>query len=189
MESTIRNQVTLALGVLVNLPIQSAGRTGNLFWIHFGSTYVVDDRKGTLCDVGEFALHIQCAWRIVQDESIFVGSGDLFYPAGDPFDDRDDFEWDRPGANRCDERIEQLIEHARIDPPVVESLSVDSTGGFRLVFGRHALEAIPDTSVIDEHWRLFRPIFEDRHLVFSGVEFDNCELNDFLHREQQGKPP
>jgi hypothetical protein len=38
----------------------------------------VTDRKGKEKPVGDYALHVQCAWRITQGDTIITGRGDIF---------------------------------------------------------------------------------------------------------------
>src|SRR5512138_3471413 len=105
----MKNRIEEALRVLVGLPMWSAGRAGNLEWFEFGARRIVIEQhgkhRGEQKEVGEYALHVQCTWRITHQNGIVVGSHDRYYPRGErPFQDSQDFEWDQPGANRCDER-------------------------------------------------------------------------------------
>lgn len=49
-------------------PLCNAGRNINLVWFHFGAKHIVHDSKGIPIEVGDYALHIQCSWRIVHRE-------------------------------------------------------------------------------------------------------------------------
>jgi hypothetical protein len=115
-------------------------------------------------------LHVQCAWRIAGPTGILVGSADRYLAAGpDPLKDYETFEWDRPGANRCDERMATFFDARGIDVPVVEAASADYAGGFRLdLSGGLTLDVFPDDSLGGEHWRLFQPGTEWEHFVVTG---------------------
>jgi hypothetical protein len=165
----MRERIEQALSVLVGLPLWSAGRTLDLEWFHFGTHRSVTDRRGEPKEVGSYALHVQCAWRIIGSSEIIVASRDRYYPAGDPTQDPPDFEWSKSGANRCDERMETFLSNRDHAPLLVESVQADLIGGFRLFMGEgYALEVFPDDSVGDELWRLFQPYTEADHFVVTG---------------------
>lgn len=164
---TVTDRVAATLEVLRGKALWDVSRAANLHSLQFGDHRMVNSPLGKVKEVGEYALHIQCSWRIVRHDKIVVASRDRFYPAGD-WDQVDEyFDWDHPGANRCDERMEVFVgEHC---PTVTEAISVDEVGGFRLTLERgFNLEVFPDDSTEIEHWRLFEPGKDLPHAVFSG---------------------
>jgi hypothetical protein len=52
-----------------------------LEWFQFGQHKTVKDARGDTKEVGEYALHVQCAWLIRHSDQVVVASGDLYYPA------------------------------------------------------------------------------------------------------------
>jgi len=146
------------------------GRAADLEWLQFGERRTVFDRHGKPREVGAYALHLQCAWRITGPSGIVVGSRDLFYaPGGDPYNEPPDFDWAQPGANRRDHRTAGLIAEMAVSPLRVESVHGDAVGGFRLVLSDgYTLEVFPDDSLPAEHWRLFQPSTEAEHFVVTG---------------------
>ena len=66
------------------------------------------NQKGKTEEVAEYALHIQCSWRIVKGNKIVVASRDFYSPRTGLDDENEYFEWDVQGNNRFDERIEFL---------------------------------------------------------------------------------
>lgn len=160
-----------ALKPLVDLPLWDAGRAGDLEWFHFGPPQTImtfDKKAGT---VGKYALHIQCAWRIFRSNRILVGSQDMFYPAGDSEHVPEDFEWDRPGANRCDEKISLLVSEWILSPAIVTEVNAGDCGSVSIsLTGGYILEVFPHDSRGGEYWRLFQPAME-------GMDFVVCEEN------------
>ena len=149
----MQTQIEQTLEVLIGLPLWDGRRAADLQSFHFGDRHTVVDRKGQPCEVGTYALHLQCAWRIVGPSGIVVASRDKFYPTGDrPLEDAyDDFEWDKPGANRCDERMEAFFEQHSTAPLLVESVRADAVGGVWMRLGSdHMLEVFPDDSLEGE---------------------------------------
>src|SRR5262245_37190946 len=100
----MREQIEATLQVLVGEPLLGAGRAADSESVHFGKRLMVPSSSGTK-EIAEYRLGVQCTWRITGPNEIIVASRDMYYPAGDPYDEPPAFEWDQPGANRCDERI------------------------------------------------------------------------------------
>ena len=73
-----------ALEVLVGLPLRSMGRAADLEWFGFGHPREVPKRNGGTKIVEDWALHVQCAWRLTDPQGIVTGLRDLYVPAGDP---------------------------------------------------------------------------------------------------------
>jgi len=169
------HQPETVLRQLVGLPLWSIGRAADLVWFAFGNERRnVTQRDGTQKIVSDYSLHLQCAWRIRQNDAILVASSDRFYPAGpNPYADLPEFDWDTQGANQLDERVSKLVEEYSSSLPVVENAVADMTGSFRLTLSHHLfLEAFPENSIIREYWRLFRPYSQEEHFVFTkqGLE-------------------
>ena len=132
-------------------------RTGNTHGGRFGNTK----------EVGEYALHVQCAWRIVCGDDIIVGSRDLYYPADESAEPSDDFDWDHERTRR-DRRIEALFANARSF--VGRRVDVGNAGALRIDLGDgYVLEVFPQDSLAGEHWRLFRPYRDEPHVVVTGA--------------------
>jgi hypothetical protein len=165
----VKEQIEQVLQVLVGMPLWCAGRAGDLEWFHFGGRHAVVDQRYGLKVVGDYALHVQCSWRIVGTAGIIVASQDRYYPAGDPDQVSEDFEWDQSGANRCDERISLFFAERKQNPLVVESVQADHIGSFSLTLSDgYVFEVFPDDSLEGEHWRLFQPAMEGGDFVLTG---------------------
>ncbi len=172
----IKEQIEEALRPLVGLPLESSGRAG-LQWFSFGAVRLVGDyRRGKKAkrEVGEYALHIQCQWRLLGPAGIIVGSDDKYYPAGDPYFDDSDFDDDLPGGNRRDERVAHFFAERTSDSLVVETVSADHTGAIYLrMSGGFSLEVVPCHTLKYELWRLFRPATDEEHFVVTGLGIED----------------
>ncbi|MDQ5825144.1 MAG: hypothetical protein M3441_13195 [Chloroflexota bacterium] len=170
---SLKAQVEEALGVLVGLPLEDAGRAYSLQWFSFGEVRVVPDHKGGTRELGEYALHVQCEWRITGPGGIVVGINDRSFPAGDAYSEPQGFDWNVQGANRLDERLSRFMEERRSRPLVVERIWADHVGSIRLLFGDgYSLDVFPFESTKYEYWRLFRPGISvdgsEPHFVVTG---------------------
>jgi hypothetical protein len=166
--SAMREQVQKALDVLIGQPLWSSGRAADLEWFQFGQRRTVKGAGGDTKEVGEYALHVQCAWRIRHGDQVVVGGRDLYYPSEERDDRPEDFDWDVQGANRRDKRIAELFQN---EPRqfLVREVQVGEAGSFTIILDEaYALDVFPDDSSNDEHWRIFKPYAEEPHFVVAG---------------------
>jgi len=157
-------EVNDALQPLMGLPLQCLGRAANMLWAHFGEMRETLSPLGQKRETGEWALHVQCPWRICQSGRIVVARGDFYYsPSGDPLDD-----WDTFGKSAFDVTVAKLGGGFTDSPPHVTMIRADDIGGFSLqLTGDYQLNVFPADSYIDrEHWRIFRPGAQHKHFVF-----------------------
>jgi hypothetical protein len=160
---------------MVGLVAWDAGRTANLAWFQFGAQRVVtmhfrDEQKV----VGEWALHVQCAWRIISRFGIEVASHDMYYPAsGETAIGLGEFEWDRPGKNACDEKLVKLFASRETNPFIVTSAQVKVAGVLIVrLDDEYTIEVFPNSSLAIEQWRLFQPYSDTDDAVYTGQGLD-----------------
>jgi hypothetical protein len=161
----MRQEIEAALQVLIGMPVLSVGRAADLHWFQFGTQHIVANSRGGTKAVGDYALHVQCAWRIRTNSKIIAASRDRYVPANGI--EVDDFDWDSPGNNLCDHRIATWLKEIAEALPTVIMVSSDEVGIL--------IEVFPDTSLVDEyyeHWRLFQPASETTHFVVSNSGLD-----------------
>ena len=113
-------------------------------------------------------MHVECAWRIAQEERVLAGSVDVYYPAdlrieeplpGDA--------WDK-GPNRLEVLMRALFEEGKREF-IVRRVDVGAAGALSIVMdGGLSLDVLPQNSLSDEYWRLFRPHTDDKHFVVTG---------------------
>lgn len=168
-QTPMKDRIERALAGLIGLPMWAASRAADMATFQFGERRRVRNRQGQAIEVGEYALHVQCAWRLVDASGIVVASRDYYYPAGDPDVEPPDFDHDQLGANRQDERMEAFFSHCGDEFPVVQRLEADRVGSLRIVMSHKTdLEVFPNDSLDWEHWRFFRPHSGERHFVVTG---------------------
>lgn len=155
---------------LKGLKLRTAGRAAGMLWLGFGEMIPIT-RRGITEEGPEFALHIQCSWRLSANAKIVVAYQDFFVPRSDWMEEDEDFEWDIYGNNRFDERIRGFL-NAADEALVVTDVEVDSLGGLKIFLSaRFVLEVFPDSSdegEYSEFWRLFNRRQNSPHLVVSG---------------------
>jgi hypothetical protein len=154
-----------ALAPIVGLPLRCIGRAANLLWLHFGEMRSAGTRGGGTKTVGEWAIHVQCPWRICRHGHIVVACQDYYCsPGGEALDD----DWDSPGKSRFDSLATILCTEFETRPPVVSSVNVDEVGGFSLNFNAgYRLDVFPaDSNDSSEDWRVFQPGSGNKHFVY-----------------------
>jgi hypothetical protein len=167
-------EIEMATRPLVGKTLWGCGRAADMATFAFGERRAVPDRRRGLREVGEYALHVQCAWRITREDQVVVGSRDLYYPAdyGDENQDLpEDFDWDQD-PNRRDKLLGSLFENGT-KSFVVGTIHVGAAASLHIQLSDGlCLELFPDDSLNRERWRLFRPGTNEPHLVVTarGIE-------------------
>lgn len=165
-----QNKVQQVVESLIGLRLSVARRAGDMRVFHFGQ---MRDKDGAT--VGQYALHIQCPWRIDGPDGIVTGQCDLWeHISAEPMPD----EWEPSiDDNIQDVRISNLFggydakTHSHVngsDSLVVErvrasnigDLDINLSDGYRLIL-------FPGGST-GEAWRLFEPGNDVPHFVIEG---------------------
>jgi len=170
-------QIARSLSKLVSLRLAIARDAGNMKNFQFGVIRPHPAGKGT---VGEYALHIQCPWRLLHEGDIVTGSADYYEPA--EMDDEVDLQ-DGQAGNLQRKRLGETLRSYDAATSswingtgelVVESIVVDDFGGFEIsLSGKFRLQVFPSGSR-GEYWRLFAPGSEDEHLVIDGGQISSA---------------
>jgi len=166
----VKEQANRALRQLIGLKLSRMALAADMRTIQFGIT-----RPGSRGVVGEYALHVQCPWRIERecDGQIITGSGDLCEPCDENDQRNESFNLERGNSLQeqilrgllqgYDERTRQIVNSANL--LVVNAVEADSFGGFRLeLSGGFQFIAFPNASR-GEAWRLFRPTADGERLA------------------------
>src|SRR5262249_2875946 len=149
------------LQVLDGLPLRRLGRAADMLWAQFGELRPSVSPLGRARTVGEWALHVQCSWRLCRPGQIALAYRDFFYDA----DGHALAHWDELGSSLFDLLASRLNDEWANASPRVASVSGDDVGGFSIRFSdAHRLDVFPCASGAQgEHWRLFRPDVDESH--------------------------
>jgi hypothetical protein len=137
------------LTCIVGQPLWGCGRAADLLWLQFGERHLVPSLRGAKRETGDYALHVQCAWRIVCRQEILSAS-------------------DLEPAARIDMGLSAFVsEHC---PAMVQRIDGDDNGGLSIALsGGCVVEVLPDDDS-EEQWRLLQPGKNIPHLVLVGTE-------------------
>lgn len=173
-----KTQIARLLERLIGLPLAIARDAGNMKNFQFGAVRPHPSGRGA---VGQYALHIQCPWRLVGSEGIVTGSTDYYEPAEE--DQEVDLK-DVQAGNRqrkhltgllggYDSNTRSLVNNS--DRFVVEGVLVDDCNGLDLTLsGGFHLQIFPCGS-IGEDWRFFAPGTDDDHVVVDAGRLSEPE--------------
>lgn len=152
----MKDDILEELKKIISFKLINAGRASNMVWLVF--------EKGSI----EYSIHIQCAWRFINNNEIKIGMSDIYEPNSTIAEkDIKDFEWDVQGANLFDEKVNDLLK----ENLVVKKVEVDNFAGFKIHFDNgYILETFSDTSINDEEWRMFESNMKNAaHFVIEGT--------------------
>jgi hypothetical protein len=162
-------EIERATAVLIGTTLWRCLRAADMATFAFGERRTVPNFRGEMKEVGDYALHVQCAWRIASQEQVIVGSSDLYYPA-DYQEDEDvpatfDYEKD---SNRRDRQLASLFQSGAKEF-TVQNVLVGFAGSLHILLSDGlALEVFPNDSLSGEHWRLLEPGKDTHHFVVTG---------------------
>ncbi|MBI3176237.1 MAG: hypothetical protein HYZ25_21135 [Chloroflexi bacterium] len=181
--SSIKVETKKNLEKLMGLPLSLSRRAADMLVLHFGTIREVENRKhkDKKASVGDYALHIQCPWRLENSDSVITGRGDLYYSAetGEYFDmeQLDDNSFQKKGRSIQDKKMSEVLQGT--DPItgsymnitnllVVENIESDDFGGAVIYLsGDYRIRMFPASSK-GEQWRLFQPTTDEKHFVVEG---------------------
>jgi hypothetical protein len=163
-EATVMSKLTSLVGLRLCIARDAAGMKN----FQFGEIRPHPSGKGT---VGDFALHVQCPWRLVTTTQVLTGSTDYYEPAVEGEDvNLDDYQSGNLQRKRLqalfqtyDAETRSLINQS--DSLTVISLHADRFGGLDLeLSGGVRLQVFPDGSR-GENWRFFSPGNDESHFI------------------------
>jgi hypothetical protein len=176
-------RIARAFAPLYGLKLSISRNAASMKNFQFGTIMPHPTGKGT---VGQYALHIQCPWRIVTardpwriptTDPMVTGSGDWWEPS----EKTDSFDWDDWNEYRAipslqEKLLQSLFQHYDSetksyinisDRLVVENVEADDCGGLDIhLSGSFRLQVFP-AGHSGEHWRFFSPGSEEPHLVMA----------------------
>ena len=155
----IRSEIERRLRVLSGLELSGVNRAADMLTLVFGPLHPVINFKGALKYVGEWALHVQCMWRLNEAGGVVATS--------------DDLRGSDENACATAGRLQAML--LECGPVFVEAVSVGEGAGVTLSLSRgFRLIVTPDRVGDDEDWRFFSLHERAVHLVIEGGKIASC---------------
>lgn len=171
----IRTEVQQQIDRLVGEDLWSLRRAGGMLCLMFGKRRMVITRRGVEREVGEYSLHIQCAWRLTCEGTLVIAPVDLFTPVDSDEPAETEFDWEK--GNRFDQKAALLFSPERPQLRVLAA-TAGNAGSISLALeAGYQLEVFPDKH--SECWRLFD--FDDEaspHFVVTGKGIEGPDPDD-----------
>ena len=168
-----KNIIEKFLSQLIGLEFTRTTRAANMECLKFGHL-LSTLKNGKEVNIGEFGLHIQCAWRITNETEIIVGSLDCYEQIDEFAEYNENFNWDTVGGNLRDVRLDKILSENKL---IVKSIEVDSFGGFNMAFENGMnLTVFTNSSLKNQYnelWRLMNNTDKSKnHFVVNvtGIE-------------------
>ena len=124
-------EITRKLSIVLSKPFRYIGRASNMAWLGFGQDVSGEDFHGKKRILAQYALHVQCSFRVVHLNKIILGNSDIFEP-NTQTKCMENFNWDVMGGNLYDEKSQILIEELKNESIVVSNVEVSCWGDLKL---------------------------------------------------------
>lgn len=162
MPSTVtRRKARSVLGMATGKPVRSIEIAVDMAMFSIGSIRKSTNRKGEAVMKTEYALHIQCPWRIVRGGRVLFGY-------------RDYLRRSHPLASR--DRLDELVKEFLASKPKWGSVQLRRAGSLVVgLTGEQTLEVFPH-GTSDEHgsvefWRFLNLAPRSSHLVCESIGY------------------
>jgi len=70
----MQKEIQNAAAVLIGKPLWECNRAGDMAMFQFGARRMMPSPRGVMREVGEYALHLQCPWRIRNGDKIIMAA-------------------------------------------------------------------------------------------------------------------
>ena len=130
------------LNLLTNKRLSKLGHAANMLWISFGQDIMVTDYRGKQKCVGEYALHIQCPWRITRKQDVLLSSRDMISLL------------ENDSANSFESKCAYLCSYLKENTELVESVHMNCFGDITIQCTNIQIDSFVCTSGVCESWRL-----------------------------------
>jgi len=169
-------EAPFGLGVLVGLELTIARLMADMRGFHFGRARTTTSKStpGKVLVIAEYALHIQCPWRLDGPTGVVTGGGDLHTYGGPPPEPE---AWTYSTGHSLDRvRLDEVF--GPLSPLgdgfhyssgiAVTHVTIHPVFGDIAIFlsNDHVLRVFPDGSA-GEQWRFFAPGDDSDHTVFG----------------------
>jgi len=165
----LKEKINKYLSGLIGLKLSRQTRAASMQCFQFGNLKEISNTKS----IGEFALHIQCAWRFTNEIEIIAGHMDLYNQSNENAEYDENFDWTVYNSNLRDVKLNKLLSDFRL---IVISACIDKFGGLEIQLdNKIKLSIFPEeSSKADiEYWRLIdNKNDKSKHFVSWSTGFE-----------------
>ncbi|MCP1117267.1 hypothetical protein JOE11_002135 [Robbsia andropogonis] len=148
------------LAVLLGMGISAIHCAAGMLTLQFGQLKQITSYRGTVKQIGEWALHVQCMWQVEQSGNILVNQEGLHT-------DEDTHRTMGILNGLFIDSVRAIVE--RVQTEDFGRIKISLTDGLTLV-------VTPNSDGQDEDWRFFAPGKEEAHFVIEAGKIDPDSL-------------
>lgn len=158
----VSNSLIKKLEVIVGKRLQYVTRILDLVCLGFGDIHSETDRYKKEHYIAEYALHIQCPFRICYNNVIVLSSFDLYVSN---ICSKAEVDWDKNNACLFDDKS---LKFANIfQNQQVESVSLSSLNDLEIKT-QDLVISLFVSDLSQEAWRFFLTVGDEEHIVIGG---------------------
>lgn len=152
------NNIETKIADIVGKYLCHSHYAGGVRVFHFASNMAKEN--------GEFALHVQCAWRIMKGNGIFVGESDFQEPvtniSGSDFEKWNPLTDGNVQEHRMTALIAECVKVSAIQFGDCGDVAIKLSGDYRIMIFPNGAKS--------EYWRFFSLTPDSEHFVIEGEE-------------------
>lgn len=172
LNKEIVNDIYKKISIILNEPFRYIGRASDIAWLGFGEDKISRDFHGRERVLAQYALHIQCSFRIISSDKIILANSDMFEPSKKN-EEKVNFNWDSVGENLYDEKSELLTKKLEVNSFIVSDINISRYGDLKIrTSNDYVIEVFNNISYNDESWRFFEPGCDKYHLIITGQKME-----------------
>jgi len=139
---------------------EGIGRCSDMIWFSFGKDIFVTNYRNQVVKKTEYALHVQCSWRISKESTIILGNNDVYSLVDNSIED----DWDISGNNMFDKMVNDKI--LPLLPIKVLGVVCNKIGDIEITFETGiVINIFVNSSEPIEEWRFINNL-SGEHLVY-----------------------
>ena len=160
-------QAINTLNSILGKPLRYIKRCSDMIDIGFGDMIKELNSKGKTQIKPEFAIHIQCPFRVIIEGSIVVGSEDIYIPQNTS---EGSLDLDALRSTRFDVIVESLNSY--MGNECVNNVILGSLGDITIELTKLTIQALVVGSSENEDWRFLELTGDKKHLVRYGKIYE-----------------
>ena len=167
--NSISNDIELCLRTLVGIRLRRIRRMAATVCIGFGDLIKKDtNRKSLVVEVPKYAMHIECAFRIVSESDIILGNLDIF-SENSKTQWSESFDWDVSGANLFDEKTTAITTLASTVEITILNVQATSFGDLEILLSNGwTIQVFINDSSSYEAWSFFENRVDAGCFIVTG---------------------
>lgn len=155
--------------ILKGLDLVKLGRSADMLWMSIGEPLTVTSRRnGQNRIVNQYAFHVQCPWRLLQNGRITLGSDDIYKPENKALASDPDWNWDVFTGEQSifNETANKL--NKTLLPLTIVDVTASNNGDLTIIFNKETVfELFIPGSGGYEYWRFIDFEKDFHHVVYE----------------------